>query len=660
VRYPSAHRERLTELLHGRAVADPYRWLEDPGSEAARAWVRAQQALADAELTASPERTALHDLLVSTVSDETGLPRRGGDRAFLLPGRLLVRDGDGRTRVLTDPADLDPSGTATIDGFSPSPDGRLVAYQLSRGGTEDATLTVLDAGTGHPVFESADRVRHSPVGWLGSRGFYYVGHDADTACVRWLDLEHGRPETILRGAGRTARFGLDVWHERYLSLSVRPGPGRQTEHLLADLAGADPARPALDRVRLGDDAPLVGRDRRLYARSARETPRGCLVTADASGTARVVLAERPDAVLSEVVLFDREPLPRLVAAYLREGRTELSVHHAVTGELLCRPALPGDGVVTALSAHPDGRPYCWLAYSDLITPPRVLRLDVRSGSVAAESPAAPAGLSDATVRRVTYPSADGTEVPMTMVIPGSPLPRPVLLTAYGGFGQAMDSRFHPEVAAWVAHGGIWATAGVRGGGEHGADWHEAGRGRNKPNAIADLHAAADWLVDEGWTTRGRLALLGVSNGGLLAGAALVERPAAYAAVACVAPVLDMVRYERSGLGAQWRAEYGSATVPEQLDWLLSYSPYHRATPGRRYPPTLLVTFGGDTRVAALHARKMCAALQHADVGGGPVLLHDVAGLGHGAKPLGEGAEAAATVLGFLARHTGLSLEHQGR
>jgi prolyl oligopeptidase len=665
VSYPSAHREQVTELIHGRPVADPYRWLEDSGSAATRAWARAQQALADAELAAQPEPAVLRDLLARAVPDGTGLPRWGGDRAFTLEGPpgadhlvLLVRDPDGQTRVLVDPADLDPSGTATLDMFAPSADGQLVAYQLSRGGTEDATLTVLDASTGQPVFGPADGVRHSPVGWLGSRGIYYVGYDTGIACVRWLDLGSAYQATVLCGTAETTRFGLAVWHDRYLSLSVRHGTGPPAVRLLADLADGDPACPDLAELRLGDAALVVGRDKRLYARSNRDAPQGCLMTASGLADARVVLPERPDAVLSRTVLFDRDPPPRIVAAYVRDGRTELTVHHARTGELLHQVALPGDGTVTTLSAHPDGRPYCWLLYSDLITPPRVLRLDVRSGSMTGEDGQAPGGRLDATVRRVSYPSADGTEVRMTIVIPGkaaAPVrPRPVLLTAYGGFGYAMDSRFHPEVAAWVTSGGIWATASVRGGDEHGAGWHEAGRGRNKPNAIADLHAAADWLVERGWTARDRLALLGVSNGGLLAGAALAERPAAYAAVACVAPVLDMVRYELSGLGAQWRTEFGSAAIPEQLDWLLSYSPYHRVAPGCRYPPTLLVTFGGDTRVAALHARKMCAALQHADAGGGPVLLHDVEGVGHGAKPGGRGAEIAATVLGFLARHTGLT------
>ncbi|HEX6519473.1 MAG TPA: prolyl oligopeptidase family serine peptidase [Streptosporangiaceae bacterium] len=665
MRYPTAHRDRLTEIIHGRPVADPYRWLEDPGSAATRAWAQAEQALADAELATLPGQAVLYDLLTRAASDGGGLPRWGGDRAFTVscgPGAdrrvLMVRDQDGRTRVLVDPADLD--STATLDEFAPSPDGRLVACQLSRGGTEAGVLTVVEADSGRLVFGPAGAVRHSPVAWLGSGGLYYVDYHAGPASLRWLDLARGHQATILCATTATTRFSLTVWHDRYLSLSVRQGTAPPAAHLVADLAGSDPARPAFEEVPVDDAALVVGRGRRLYARSYRDAPRGCLVANPGAADARVVLPERSDAVLTGAVLFDREPPPRLVAAYTRDGHTELSVHNVQTGRLLHQVALPGDGAVTALSTHPDGRPCCWLRYSDLVTPRRVLRLDVRSGSVTDESAQAPAAELDATVRRVIYPSADGTEVAMTMVIPGpdaSPAaPRPALLTAYGGFGYATDSRFHPEAAAWVKSGGIWASASVRGGGEHGAAWHDAGRGPNKPNAVADLHAAADWLVARGWTAHDRLALLGVSNGGLLTGAALVERPDAYAAVACVAPVLDMVRYENSGLGPHWRAEYGSAAVPAELDWLLSYSPYHRVRPGRRYPPTLLVTFGGDTRVAPLHARKMCAALQHADPCGGPVLLHHVEGVGHGAKPGQRGSRAAATVLSFLAYHTGLVVE----
>jgi prolyl oligopeptidase len=672
-RYPAARRESRVEVLHGRAVADPYRWLEDAESVTTRSWMQAQQACADAELNGLPARDTLRDLLIRALSapDRAGLPRWAAGRAFFLSARrpgadhlaLLVRDQDGRTAVVVDPAVLDPSGRSSLDAFAPSPDGRMVACQISRDGTEDGTLTVIEAGTGRVILGPVGGVRHSPVAWLGTRGIYYVAYDAGIASVRWRDLRSQHDAVVHRATGTTTRFGLALWHGRWLALSVRHGAVAPAGHRLADLAGADPGCPPFRDVNLGPGATAltVGREHRLYARTTDGAPNGRLIaTPDLTAEdVRVVLAERADAVLTGTAVFDHETPPRVLAAYIRDGRSELQVHHALSGQLLHRVALPGDGMVTALSAPADGDPCCWLHYSAPLVPPQVLRLDIRSGTVTREPGHAPGTTAlDATVLRVSYPSADGTEIPMTLLIPGGhstpERPRPTVLTGYGGFGYTTGSRFHPEAAAWVAAGGIWATAGLRGGGERGKTWHEAGRGANKPNAIADLHAAGDWLIQHGWTARAGLALLGASNAGLLAGAALAERPHAYAAVACIAPILDMVRYEQSGLGAQWRHEYGSAAIPEQLDWLLSYSPYHQVQAGRRYPPTLLVTLGGDTRVDAMHARKMCAALQHADTGGGPVILHRVNGVGHGSKPLSQGTELAAIILGFLAHHTGLT------
>jgi prolyl oligopeptidase len=233
-------------------------------------------------------------------------------------------------------------------------------------------------------------------------------------------------------------------------------------------------------------------------------------------------------------------------------------------------------------------------------------------------------------------------------------PRPTILTAYGGFGVSLGPRFAPEALAWVEAGGVFAMAGVRGGGEHGAEWHRAGRGRHKGNAICDLHAAAEWLVAGGWTTPRQLGIMGASNAGLLVGAALTQRPELYAAAVCAAPLLDMVRYERSGLGPRWREEYGSARHPEELEWLLSYSPYHHVRPGTAFPATLFVVYEDDTRVDPLHARKMCAALQHATCGDAPILFHSVPGIGHGPRARSRGTSIGAEILGFLAHHTGMT------
>jgi prolyl oligopeptidase len=246
---------------------------------------------------------------------------------------------------------------------------------------------------------------------------------------------------------------------------------------------------------------------------------------------------------------------------------------------------------------------------------------------------------------------------MRVVSPAGPMrPRPTIVTGYGGFGVCVPPGYHPELLTWLTAGGAVAIPAVRGGGEEGGEWHRAGSGGQQQNSFDDFHAAAEWLLGEGRTGPGQLGTLGASNGGLLVAGAAVQRPELYQAVVADAPLLDMVRYELSGLGPLWVAEYGTASDPEQLGWLLGYSPYHNVRPATAYPATLLVVFDGDTRVDPLHARKHCAALQHAQAGPGPILLRVVANAGHGPRPRSLSIAVAAESLAFLAAHTGLSLE----
>ena len=234
-------------------------------------------------------------------------------------------------------------------------------------------------------------------------------------------------------------------------------------------------------------------------------------------------------------------------------------------------------------------------------------------------------------------------------------PRPTVLYGYGGFGISLEPAYSATPLAWVAAGGVYAIAGLRGGTEEGEAWHRAGMREHKQNVFADLHAAADWLVDRGWTSPAQLAISGGSNGGLLVGAALTQRPDAYAAVVCSAPLLDMVRYELFGLGRTWNDEYGTAADPDELGWLLGYSPYHHVTPGTAYPAVLFTVFDGDSRVDPLHARKLCAALQHATASDRPVLLRDERDVGHGARSVSRTLGLSVDTMAFLAAHTGLEL-----
>jgi prolyl oligopeptidase len=262
-----------------------------------------------------------------------------------------------------------------------------------------------------------------------------------------------------------------------------------------------------------------------------------------------------------------------------------------------------------------------------------------------------------TGRQVTYRSADGTPVRMLVLgAPASDGPRPALLTGYGGFDISLTPAYSPSALAWVEAGGVYAVANLRGGSEEGEEWHRAGMLDKKQNVFDDFRCAAETLVREGWTTPGQLAISGGSNGGLLVGASLVQRPDLYAAVVCSAPLLDMVRYERFGLGETWNVEYGTAADPAQLEWLLSYSPYHHVVPGTAYPAVLFTVFTNDTRVDPVHAYKMCAALQYASaasVAERPVLLRAEGQVGHGARAVSRTAELAGDTLAFAARYTGL-------
>ncbi len=293
----------------------------------------------------------------------------------------------------------------------------------------------------------------------------------------------------------------------------------------------------------------------------------------------------------------------------------MTLHDARTGIRTGTVPLPGRGTITSLTARQNPGHELWFAYTDHATPTVVLHYDAAAGRLSpwpGHSPAT-APVEGVNVTQEVLRSRDGTEVRMFVMSPtGHPdRPRPAVLTGYGGFGASMTPGFTPQAVPWVRAGGVYAVACVRGGGEEGEEWHRAGRREHKHNTFDDFDAAADHLLRDGWAAPGRLGVLGSSNGGLLAAAALTRRPETYAAVVCAAPLLDMVRYELSGMGASWRDEYGSAADPAQFARLLSYSPYHQVREGARYPAVLLAVFDGDTRVDPAHARKMCAALQWA-------------------------------------------------
>jgi prolyl oligopeptidase len=702
LRYPAARRLDLTEDILGFQVSDPYRWLEDAASDERAGWLAAEAELFGSYREELPGR----DRLAAQVRDLLGTgyvggPAWRGDRYFFTRrdpgaehGALYLQAGDGTAGVLIDPMAIDPSGLTTLDAWQPDKEGRLLAYQLSEGGDEESLLRVMDVTTGALVDGPIDRCRYSGVAWLpGGKAFYYTRRlppdavpDGESQYHRRVYLHQvGTPadeDTLIFGAGRekTNYYGVSVSRDgRWLFISASRGTAPRNDLWIADLSESDPAAPDLRVIQEGVDAQTgirAGRDGRLYVFTDLDAPRGRIAVTDPAtagdhSTWHDLIAEDPEAVLSGYAILDGAELERpvLLAGWTRHALSEITVHDLATGSRAGQVPLPGLGTAGGLGERPEGGHEAWFAYTDYTTSSVVLRFDARDSSVTTWA-AAPGSVEvpAVTARQVAYQSKDGTTVRM-LVISSDPAaspenPRPAILYGYGGFDISLTPAYSPNILTWVSAGGVYAVANLRGGNEEGEEWHRAGMLDRKQNVFDDFHAAAETLIREGWTTPGQLAISGGSNGGLLVGAALTQRPDLYAAVICSAPLLDMVRYERFGLGQTWNVEYGSAEDPEQLSWLLGYSPYHHVAPGTAYPAVLFTVFTSDTRVDPVHAYKMCAALQYAVAGSGagsvagsgrPVLLRTEDQVGHGSRAVSRMAGLAGDTLAFAAHHTGLRL-----
>jgi len=712
---PSAPRLDVVDVLHGHPVADPYRWLEEAADERTVAWSRAQEALFRQAAAGWRGRDAAEARIRELLgAGFVGVPIWRGERRFVMRregsqehGVLTVIDpaaepgGEPVERVLIDPMALDPSGLTTLDAWQPTLEGHLIAYQLSVGGSEESVLRVLDVTTGEDVDGPIDRARYSPVAWLpGGRAFYYVRRQHPAGLPEAEQQYHRRvrlhrlgtdPETDVEifGAGRDVRsyYGVRVSRNgRWLMVTAATGTSPRNDAWIADLGGTDTTgrdavldAPTLRPVAVGLDArvdPYVARDGRLYVATDLDAPRGRLAVTVPERPEpehwRDLLPQDDEAVLEDFAIMDGAPLdaaPVLLAGWTRHAVSEITAHALADGAPLTDDRwpvrLPGVGSVGGLVTRPEGGHEAWFTYTDHTTTPQVYRLDGGTGEITLwASPPGAVDVPDVGARQVTYTSADGTVVRMFVIArsdavdaDGRPTaPRPTILYGYGGFNVPLAPGYSAGILAWVEAGGVYAIANLRGGSEEGEEWHRAGMLGHKQNVFDDFHAAAEHLIATGWTTPAQLAASGGSNGGLLVGAALTQRPDLFAAVVCSAPLLDMIRYEQFGLGATWNVEYGSAEVADEFAWLLAYSPYHHVREGVAYPATLFTVFDGDSRVDPLHARKMCAALQHATTSGQPVLIRAEGDVGHGARALSRTVALSADTMAFTATWTGLELE----
>jgi prolyl oligopeptidase len=711
--YPDPMRQDLSEEIGGHLVADPYRWLEDPGSDETAAWLTAQDALYAGHVAGLPGREALAARVGELLAAGTvGTPAWRGSRQFFtrrLAGQehavLYTASVPGGERVLIDPVAIDASGSTTLDSWQPDKEGRLLAYQISQGGSEESVLWVMDVATGEQVDGPIDRCRYSGIAWLpGGKAFYYARRLPPQDVPAGEQQYHRRiylhqvgdpasDDVMIFGAGlaKTNYYSASVsMSGRWLFIGSEAGTAPRNDLWIADLTASGESAPDLRVVQQDIDAQTsahVGRDGRMYVFTDRDAPRGRLAVADPAqpGFAgwRDLIGEDPEAVLTGYAILDGDELDRpvLLASWTRHAISEVSVHDLATGEALGAVPLPGLGTVSGLSARPDGGHEAWIGYTDYMTPPLVLRYDARDGSLRTWDRApGSAEIPDVVARQVGYQSADGTTVRLVIIAPAAAAaaapaaaapgggqdadgagarpsgPRPTILYGYGGFNISMTPGYSAAILAWVEAGGVYAIAGLRGGSEEGEQWHRAGMRERKQNVFDDFHAAAQKLIADDWTTAEQLAIWGGSNGGLLVGAAITQRPDLYAAAVCSAPLLDMVRYERFGLGETWNDEFGTAADPQELGWLLAYSPYHHVSDGTAYPAVLFTVFDSDSRVDPLHARKMCAALQHAtsaSIAQRPILLRRESDVGHGARAVSRSVSLSSETLAFASFHTGL-------
>ncbi|SDK81947.1 prolyl oligopeptidase family serine peptidase [Nonomuraea jiangxiensis] len=688
--YPQAQRDGATENLFGYPVSDPYRWLEASADPLVRAWAAQQDELFSAHRGEWPDterwRSVIEELSTFGVSDP---PLVRGSLMFIAEQlredeqrRLVVVDGMGDRRVLVDPVELDPSGRTRLYTWWPSREGDRVAVQLEVAERPASDIVVLDTRTGKVTDGPLPRACNTSLAWLpGGDAFYYVSRVPDEELEPEDQRLHRRvllhrigfpPESdlvVFGGADAPdCYYGLTAGADgRHLAITVSDGPAPHNDVWIAELT--EPAAPRFVKTVDGRSTqarvlPRFLPDGDLLLVTDYQAPCGRICTASRHDTDpsawRTLVPEDPRAPLDDCLVLDDPALPKplLLVARARHGVSTFTAHDLADGRPLGTVPLPGVGVASSLQTEvPRGR-HLWFSYCDAATPATVYRYDAATGDVAPEVTCA-AIRPDSTIRSRTirYPAGDGTEITLFLFMPSEEFdgPRPALLHGYGSFGMAMRPLFSPMAAAWVKAGGIHAVACVRGGGEEGQDWHDAGRGPYKRRAISDFNDAASWLVRTGLTTPGQLASYGMSGGGLLVTAAAMQRPDLYAAVIADGPLCDMVRYERFGLGGTWTEEFGTSAEPEQLQWLLAYSPYHHVTPGTDYPAFLLAGAVTDLLTGEAHVTKMCAALQYATSGDRPVLLRREPESAHAGSCASKERALAADILTFAGKYTGLSL-----
>jgi prolyl oligopeptidase len=672
--YPTTRKNHQVDDYHGRQVADPYRWLEDDNSEETKAWVAAQNKVTFDYLRKIPQRAAIEKRLTELWNYERyGLPQRRGEHYFFTRNNglqnqsvLYVADAlDGHARVLLDPNKLSDDGTIALAHWEISDDGRQMAYALARGGSDWQTWHVLDVATGKQQRDKIEWSKFSGASWLADgSGFFYSGYDppAEDAVLT------GRNEfqrLFLHRVGTRQQDDQLIYERRdkpswgfngsvtddgaFLIISIWQGTLPKNQVFFKQTSALRD-----DAVELisGFDARyyFVGNvGNTFYFNTDSQAPLGRVIAID---------IDRPDRKhWREIVPQQKENLRgvsfvggRLLCQYLSDAKSRVRVFDLEGGEV-DEIELPGMGTASGFSGRQEDRE-TFYAFDSFTTPTTIYRYDIAAGeSTIFRQPQVDFDPALYETRQVFLKSQDGTRVPMFLSYrKGLKLDgdNPTILYGYGGFNIPLTPSFHVTNLVWMEMGGVYASANLRGGGEYGRTWHEAGTKHNKQNVFDDFLAAAEYLIAENITRPEKLAIRGGSNGGLLVGAAMTQRPELFAAALPAVGVMDMLRYHKFTIGWAWVSDYGSSENAEEFRTLIAYSPLHNLRKGVKYPATLITTGDHDDRVVPAHSFKFAATLQEKHAGDAPVLIRIETSGGHGAgTPISKLIEEAADRLAFL-------------
>ncbi|MEM7500606.1 MAG: prolyl oligopeptidase family serine peptidase [Pseudomonadota bacterium] len=684
IQYPETAEVEQVDDYHGTQVADPYRWLEDDVRESGdvKQWVDRQNEVTFAYLETIEERAAIERRMTELWDYERYfIPRKAGGRYFyqyndgLQNQEVILTQTslDAEPRLLIDPNLWSDDGTVALAAYYPSPDGSHIAYLVQDGGSDWRTARVLEVATGEELDDQLEWLKFTELSWAGDgSGFYYSRYPATNEEDKFQSLNKNMAIYFheLGASQENDRLVYAIPEEpdwgpraevtadgRHLVITIAVGTDDRYQIAYQDLEDQS-ATPSTLIAGFDHDYTLVGSvGDELYFRTNDGAPRNRLVAIDPRFPSpenwREVIAEGED-VLDLATLVGN----RVIAQYMQDAWSVVRIFD-LNGEEAGRVDLPGIGTAEGFLGNVDD-PETFFSYTSFNSPGVINRLDVDTGAVEVfKKPEVAFDPDDYVVDQVFYPSKDGTRVPMFIAHHKDVTPdgrRPTMLYGYGGFNISLQPAFSVTRLAWMEMGGIYAVANLRGGGEYGVAWHKAGTKLKKQNVFDDFIAAAEYLIENGYTTSSKLAIFGGSNGGLLVGAVTNQRPELFGAAIPAVGVMDMLRFHRFTAGRFWTDDYGSADNPDEFAALYAYSPYHNVEAGATYPAVLVTTADTDDRVVPSHSFKYAAAMQKAQAGSAPVLIRIETRAGHGAGvPTDKVIEDYADRWAFLVRNLDMRL-----